>query len=60
MLRTRLQSEIEAQYCKEVQSLCKTPGFGPVGDTRPGEIDRTPLEGIVHVAKANAVSTLIF
>lgn len=25
MLHTRLQLEVEAQYCKEIQTLCKTP-----------------------------------
>lgn len=32
VLRTRLQPVAEAQYGKEVQKLCKTPGFGPVVD----------------------------
>lgn len=29
-------------------------GFGQADDTRPGEIDRTPLESIIDVAKVNA------
>ncbi|MCJ1344728.1 hypothetical protein MMC31_002931 [Peltigera leucophlebia] len=55
VLRTRLQPIAKAQYGKEVQKLCKTPGFGPTGDIRPGEIDRTPLESIVNVAKTTAL-----
>lgn len=54
MMNIRLQSEIERCYSKEIQTLCKTTGFGITSKTRPGDIDCKPLETIMETAHEKA------
>lgn len=42
---------MEKRYTYEVQKLCKSSGFGQVDKSRPGDLDREPLENIVNQAK---------
>ncbi|MCJ1346491.1 hypothetical protein MMC31_004708, partial [Peltigera leucophlebia] len=55
IIHLRGMSEAEKRYGEEVQALCKTPGFGLISSgTRPGEINKASLEGIVKLAKTKA------
>lgn len=55
VLHTRLQPITKTQYKKEVQKLCKTPGFGPTSNIQLGKIDQTPLKSIVNIAKTTVL-----
>ena len=54
MLDFCIRSKAEVEYGREVQTLCKTPGFGLISFSRPGEVNREPLQRIVEHAKFKA------
>lgn len=45
---------MESRYGREVQKLCKSPGFGMIKNLKSGTLDREPLETIVSQAKEKA------
>ncbi len=55
IIHLRGMFEAEKRYGKEVQGLCKTPECDLISSgTRPGEINKAPLEDIVKLANVKA------